>query len=164
MAWSDPQTQLTFATSEIVTATKLNKVRDDLDEVWRRLAYVEFTSDVTTTTATEASPLDVVSAGAISFEAKPIRIEFFTPALTLAAAGAISLWDASTDLGRLSHATTISEIPTTVSRILTPSAASHTYKIRIWQTGGSTSRARAGAGGVGTMLPGYIAIWAKGGT
>jgi hypothetical protein len=160
VAWTAP---VDFAEPQIVDETDLNLMQDNIRQIYRLLGYTEFTADVSTTTHTEAAPLDIVSAGAITYLALPIVIEFYCPALTTNAAGAVNLWDATTDLGRLTHATSLTEIPVKLERHLTPTAASHTYKIRIWQTGGSTSRARAGAGGAGVLSPGHIAIWQKGG-
>jgi hypothetical protein len=161
MAWTEPAT---FATNESpLTSTKLNThLRDNMRELWHRVARVEFPADVTTTTATEASPLDVVSSGAITYAAYPTLIKFYAPRILLPSAGGLSLWDASTDLGRLAFGTNGS-FAGVLETSLTPTAASHTYKVRIWQTGGTTSTAYAGAGGVGVMRPGWIEVWQKGG-
>jgi hypothetical protein len=161
MAWTVPAT---FATNESpLTSTKLNThLRDNMRELWHEVAYVEFTSDVTTTTATEAAPLDVVSSGAITYAAYPILVEVYSPYWLLNGAGGVSLWDDATDLGRLWDGIA-GNGAALLCRRLTPTAASHTYKARIWQTGGSTSTANAGAGGAGVTLPGYIRILQKGG-
>jgi hypothetical protein len=163
MAWTAPAT---FSTSEVVTATKLNThLRDNMKEVWRRLAYVEFTSDVTAGAATEAAPLDVVSAGAITYTAEPIKIEGGAPRVTEGGGGGsfgVSLWD-GTDLGRVWYSNGSAGHDAsfiTNPRYLTPTAAAHTYKLRCW---GNGLVIRAGAGGVGVMMPGYIAVWQKGG-
>jgi hypothetical protein len=49
-------------------------------------------------------------------------------------------------------------------RRLTPTAASHTYKIKIWSTSNNANFATAGAGGTATNMPGYIRVLQKGGT
>lgn len=162
MAWSVPRT---WVNGEIVTQTEMNThVRDQFREVWRRVGYTEFTGDVSTTTATEAAPLDVVSAGAITLEAVPHKIEFSAPGYSAGGgSGCLNLWD-TTDLGRLHFiAASIVAYPYNQFWYLTPTAASHTFKVRLWQTGGSTAIVRAGAGGPGVIKPGFIAIWAKGG-
>jgi hypothetical protein len=162
MAWTAPAT---FSTSEVVTATKLNThIRDNMKELWHEVAYVEFTANVASTTATEVAPLDVVSSGAITYVANPIIIEFGCNGYNAnGSSGALNLWDDLTDLGRLHHIHTGTGYPYFRSRRLTPTAASHTYKVRLWTTGGVSSTVYAGAGGVGVELPGYIRVLQKGG-
>jgi hypothetical protein len=159
MAWTAP---VNFAEPMIVDETDMNLMQDNIRESWHEVAYVEFTSNVTTTTNVEATPLDIVSSGAITYVANPILIEFFSPYVTIAGSGGISLWDASTDLGRL-WSNVSGEGPVHLARRLTPTAASHTYKLRLWETGGTTSTVHAGAGGVGVTLPGFIRVMQKGG-
>jgi hypothetical protein len=159
MAWTDP---VNFAEPQIVDETDLNLMQDNIRESWHEVAYVEFTSDVSASTQNEAAPLDVVSAGAITYVANPIIVEFFTPFANIPGSGGISLWDGATDLGRLWDNQAGSG-PVFAARRLTPTAASHTYKVRVWFTGGGTSVISAGAGGVGVTLPGYIRVMQKGG-
>jgi hypothetical protein len=158
MAWTDP---VNFAEPQIVDETDLNLMQDNLRELWHRVARVEFTADVTTTTATEASPLDVVSSGAITYSAYPTLVRVGMPRLLIPANGGLSLWDASTDMGRLAfNNITMAGV---LEAAFTPTAASHTYKARIWTSGGATATASAGAGGVGVLRPGWIEVWVKGG-
>jgi len=168
VAWTDPASG-SFASSEIVTATKLNTfLRDNMKELWHETNYTEFVSDVTTTTATEAAPLDVASAGATSYSAYPIIVEFYSPHYQRPNQTGVNLWDASTDLGRISDAGTNvagtwHSFPFTAARRLTPTAASHTYKMRIWTAGGGTAILRGGTGGAGVNMPGYIRVLQRGG-
>lgn len=156
MAWTPP---VNFAEPQIVDEVDLNLMQDNLREVWRRLAYVEFTANVSTSTATELAPLDIVSSGALTYEATPVKIELYTPAYT-PGNGAISFWDASTDHGRVASLASSGII---ASVQFTPTAASHTYKFRIWQTGGGTATIVGGPGGTGAIRPGSITVWQKGG-
>lgn len=162
MAWTPPED---FSHEEIVTATKLNaNLRDNMKEVWREVAYVEVTSNVSVP-GSEAAPTDVVSSGAITYAATPILIEFFCPdvAANTNASTWVSLWDDTADRGRLfkvsADANGHGDSGIYAARRLTPTAASHTYKIRGWNAG----IIQAGAGGVGTLLPGFIRIQQKGG-
>ena len=166
MAWTAPRD---WTNGEIVTQTMLNTdVRDNMKELWHEVAYVEFAADVSVTSAhTELSPVDVVSAGALTYDALPTLIEFYVERLDTVGTtvAALSLWDGSTDLGRIGEfgAAAIAT-PLHLPRRLTPSAASHTYKVRGWlQTGANTCTLRAGAGGVGTRLPGFIRVLQRGG-
>jgi hypothetical protein len=158
MAWGVPRT---WTNTEIVTQTMMNTdVRDNMRELWHEVAYVEFTADVTAINAThvEGSPIDVVSSGAITYVANPIIVEFY--AYSTDGNANLNLWDAATDLGRLGQGELQS--PVYATRRLTPTAASHTYKVVAWATG-ANGVVSAGAGGVGTKVPGYIRIMQKGG-
>jgi hypothetical protein len=158
VAWGIPRT---WTNGEIVTQTMLNTdVRDNMRELWHEVAYVEFTADVTIAGVAEATPTDIVSAGAITYVANPIIVEFFSPRV-LVNTGGVSLWD-GTDLGRLgrSAGSALIDGPFYAWRRFTPTAASHTYKVRGW----GNFTAEAGAWGVGTDGPGFIRITQKGGT
>jgi hypothetical protein len=129
------------------------------------LAYVEFTSNVTVSSTTEATPTDVVSAGAVTYAAARIRVDFCAAGVLMGGSnGALSLtlWDGSTDLGRIGSwqqeaASGQVNIPTMLSRFLTPSAGSHTYKIRGFSTN-SSATILVGAGGTGVRMPGWIRV------
>lgn len=163
MAWTPPAD---FSHLEIVTATKLNThLRDNMKEVWRELAYVEFTANV----SRSGSDIDVVSAGAITFTAEPILIEFFAPSASMASAASmvVSLFDGAVDLGVLTTLQTATFSAGsliwpvgTLRKRLTPTAASHTYKVRLTAGAGTIN---AGAGGAGASVPGSIRILQKGG-
>jgi len=169
MAWNVPATA---TVGQVLTAAYWNQqVRDNMKEVWRELAYVEWTATKTLNGNTEASPLDIVSAGAITYTAEPILIEFYCPWMDNDNNGnfGLSLWDASSDLGRIGYGDSSSSSgsahgdgPACCERRLTPSAASHTYKVRGWSTAGASVVARAGAGGTGTLMPGFIRVSQRG--
>jgi hypothetical protein len=168
MAWTAP---VNFAEPQIVDETDLNLMQDNIRESWHEVAYVEFTATVTGTGNVETAPVDVVSAGAITFVANPIVIQFYAPSMVLTPSASetcgISLWD-GTDLGRLAVGTLSNSRSGSVyvERRLTPTAASHTYKVRIWANiGGSaaSSSVTGGAGGVGTNMPGFIRVLQRGG-
>jgi hypothetical protein len=173
MAWTDPQT---FATNESpLTSTKLNtNLRDNMRELWHLVGRIEFTGTVTATAAvhTEASPLDIVSAGALTLGAFPTRVIFccrtsvFTSGAGAGQNSGISLWD-TTDLGTLmespSGTTSTLRGPLHLEHYLTVTAAVHTFKARIWAETSGTGSVSGGAGGAGVLLPGYIEVWQKGG-
>src|SRR5207249_579226 len=68
------------------------------------IAYVEFTSNVTIASTSEASPTSIVTSGAIVYTATPIIIEFYSPEIltssTLGSTLNINLWDGGANLGR----------------------------------------------------------------
>lgn len=161
MAWTAPA-----ALSDPPTAAEFNaQLRDNAKEVWREIAYVELADSVATTTGTESAPVDVISSGILDYVAKPIEITFHCPGWNPSGGGgSISLWDGSTDLGKLIVVGTANMFrPVTCHRRLTPTAGPHEYKARIWTTGGASATAAASGGGVNNTVPTWIRIIQKGG-
>ncbi len=148
----------TWTTGEVATAAMFNaQLRDNLDYTGD-IAYVEFTADVT---VTGTAFVDVVSSGAITYAVTPIIIEFYSRAAVVGGAGGmtLNLRDSTTDLGAflgLSTSTTADGIY--VARKLTPSAGPHTYIISAQNLLSQTSSVKAGAGGAGNYMPGFIRI------
>lgn len=137
-------------------------IRDNFRETWHELAYVEFTADV----AYNATGVQIVTSGALTYLAYPILIEFFAPGWTVTASTTqhiLKLFDGATELGWLARWQSTNTLPFVyVARRLTPPAASHTYLVKA--QGDSGSSINAGAGGVGVRLPGFLRITQKGGT
>ena len=131
----------------------------------REIAYVEFTSLVSVTATVEASAQDVVSSGAIAYDGSRIKVEFFSPEVEVGStAGSfvvLNLFDGSTDLGRIglveNSATGVVGAPVYCQRYLTPSVATHTYKIVAWRVN-SNGSVHGSAGGTGADLPGFIRV------
>jgi len=129
------------------------------------LSYVAFTADASITATTEATADTVVTAAAVAFDGSPVLIEFFTPASAPQATAAVNLiyylYDGASSIGLIgqvtNQASSTRREPTHVARRLTPSIATHTYSIRA-STGSGTSTVRAGAGGLGNLVPGFIRI------
>lgn len=128
------------------------------------LAYTEFTANVLCTATTEATANTVVSASAVTFDGSTaVVIEFFASDYdaTDAPVFELFLYDGASSIGKVHrrHVTTANSMGAiTVSRRLTPSAASHTYSIRGSVSSGSGVSVKAGAGGSGAVVPGYIRI------
>src|SRR6266511_2639807 len=104
---------------------------------------------------------DIVSSWAITYAATPIAIEFYCFNITCGASGIleIDIRDGATDLGKLIDLNTSETIRAPFStRVLTPPAGSHTYTISAKNGASQTSTVRAGAGGAGNPLPGFIRI------
>jgi hypothetical protein len=120
-------------------------------------------TDVTVSSSTEATPDDVISLGAFTYTAAATVLEFYaaTADVPSGALGLIlELWDANTYLARIldvrSGNATTPQCPLYARYELTPSAASHTYKIRGIKVGGlqnCTIRGGTGTGGSGTYTP-----------
>lgn len=119
------------------------------------IGYAERTTTATITASAEASPDDVVSLGLLSYAAAPIVLTFFSPTIDPASALLrVSLWDGSTNLGMIWQALGSSGTSGAVAVFrLTPSAGSHTYRIRAFNAGGGTSTIYGGTAGAGNFAP-----------
>jgi hypothetical protein len=157
MPWSDPTTRSSGYT---VTATNWNELVNNflfLAEVGR----TAFTANVTISATTVGTANQIVSLGALTYEAVPTLIEFYCPRYAAAAGvtnliirdgttviGTLTQYPASTNQGGLFH-----------SFPVTPTAASHTYNVAAWVASGSgTMQAGTGgaAGDASTLINGFI--------
>jgi hypothetical protein len=165
MAWT---TLRTWTTGELVTAAMMNQqIRDNMGYLGE-LYYAERTTALTLSSTSSTSPDDVMAGAALTYAATPIVIEFYAPAYQTPSTAAghncnITLWDGATDLGLIAkvvgpgNSVGTTQTPIYVVRKLTPTAGSHTYKIRAYfaNTAGTFN---FGAGGVGNFLPGFLRI------
>ena len=128
------------------------------------LSYVEYTSGVTISATTEAGATTIVTAATLDLDGQAIVVEFFCPRLDVADTAddvLITLWDGSTDLGRLGwHIATGADLsfPVHLVRKITPTVGSHAYSIRGWKVGAGAAVANAGAGTSGSLLPGFVRV------
>jgi hypothetical protein len=130
------------------------------------LSYTEYITDVTVTATTEASAAVVVSAPAITFDGRPVLIEFFSPGARPDAGAAnrtLNLWlylD-GVSIGRFGvvvvPVTGVVYVPIFTGRRQTPSAGSHTYSVRASVDAG-TGAVLGDPGGTGQYVPGFIRI------
>lgn len=161
MAWT---TATTRATGFGVTAAVWNAELVDNMNFLKRVAYVEFTADVSVTATSVGTANQIVSAGAITYEASPHLIEFYCPRATNAAVvNHLILRDGTTVLGTLlSNAASANVAGVYARRDLTPTAASHTYNIASWNAAAGTWTYQALTGGAtgdaSTFLPGFIRV------
>lgn len=129
--------------------------------------YVEKTANVSVTATLEASADTIVTGSAVTYDGSTaVVIEFFMPygRPDTGAAGrlvSIYLYDGSSSIGRMgafiTPAASNDSKPMLLRRLLTPSAAAHTYSIRATVNAG-TAGLNAGSGGSGADMPGYIRI------
>ena len=119
--------------------------------------------DITGTSVGAAN--QIVSAGAVTYEAVPHRIEFYSPRVFIASAVLhLILRDGTTVLGTLGRFTSSEGGgPLSLNRRLTPTAASHTYNVAGWTVSAATHNVFGGTGGTAgdatTYLPGFIRIF-----
>lgn len=160
MAWTDPRT---WVTGEVVTAAQMNaNVRDNSTWLLHQISYVEMTSNVNVST-----PTDIITTPALTFNGtEKAKVEFFSPAIVIAGTGSngtlwLNLYEDGADIGQMAIVKNVTaaalNVPVWVVRYLTPTAASHTYKIRATQING-THIVSAGAGGAGNLMPGFIRV------
>ena len=160
MPWTNPATR---ATNYSVPAAQWNELVNNQIYL-AQMAYVEFTSDVTVSATTVGTANQIVSAGALTYEAVPHYIEFYSPRWTAPAQAAnLILRDGTTVLGTMSQFVSSQNHPDPyVIRVLTPTAASHTYNFACWLGGAGSGTMRAGAGGAAgdatTFMPGFIRV------
>jgi hypothetical protein len=69
------------STGELVTASQINALGNSL-RFLKRIAYVEFTSDVNVSATTVGTANTIVSSGAITYENVPHLIEFWCAGVT----------------------------------------------------------------------------------
>lgn len=134
-------------------------------DLWREIAYQEFTANTGIGATTEGTATTIVTAPAVECDGKPILIEFFcgrivtgTNTLQLvlydsvdgAAAASIGLIGQKLAAGE--------ELGCNVSRRLVPAPGKHTFSIRGFVDAGITGNANASTGGAGKLVPGYIRI------
>ena len=154
-----------IATSETVTAAYLNQLGNSL-RFLKRVGQTTFTSDVSVTATTEATAQQVASLGAITYEAVPHLLEFFSESMRPDAGAAgrtikLVLRDSTTVIGRLGAMITPAAAnmfaPVYVCYEFTPTAASHTYNVATWVSAG-TGQINAGTGGADDSLQGLLRI------
>jgi len=123
------------------------------------LFYAEITTTLDATSTSEASPDNLVSLGAQTYAAVPIYLEFFCAAVTGAGVATIAcLWDANTELFRWGdHRGEFDEGQAMFCKTkLTPTAGSHTYRVRVFGSGVTHWNAGSVSGGSGTYPPIYL--------
>lgn len=117
-----------------------------------QLDYVQSVAIQTSVITVQANATVVLTTNSITYDGTPIKIEVYTPALQVSAAGSVLLdiWDGSTDVLRNG----INSFPAGggtsgfscfTSNPFTPSAGAHVFTCRLWVTAGTGTFA-AGAG------------------
>jgi hypothetical protein len=150
-------------TGHLATAAELNAFGNSLRFI-SQVNYTEFTSNVNVTATTVGTANQIVSSGAHTYEAVPHRISFQCSAVqSIGADVRLILRDSTTVLGTLTILNSgASSTPIFLQRIVTPTAASHTYNVAAWLSAADTVAFVAGTGGTAgdgtTFLPGFIEI------
>lgn len=164
MPWT---TATTRASGFVVTAAIWNAEHVDNMNYLKEVNYTAFTADVNITATTVGTANQIVSSGAITYEAVPHYIEFFCPAYAPPSnvGTFVIVRDGTTVIGTLTRGMALANfppIPLNLTYRVTPTAASHTYNIAAYLGAAGTGVMNAGTGGVAgdatTDLPGFIRI------
>lgn len=124
------------------------------------IGYDQITAPVSITSVTEATPDTVILSAAHTFDGSPVLLTFFSPHIQNAAGFnlTIVLFEGATEIGRLgtiAHATgEVIDRPVTAMLRFTPTAASHTYKVGAFVSGG-TGTVGAGVAGTGAFIAAF---------
>lgn len=127
------------------------------------LDYVQITASVTVSGSVYSSPTDVITGSTVTYAATPTLIQFYSPRIERSTGASISigLYDGST------HIATIAEysdgngghgVPCYAAYRFTPTAASHTYSIKAFCSGGNTTVFAGNASGSGAYAPAFIRV------
>ena len=161
MPWT---TTTTRSSGFTVTAAVWNSELVDNMTFLKEVNYTAYMGDVTINTTTVGTAVQIVSAGAITYENVPHLIEFYCPAYNGPAQETrFIIRDGTTVIGTLARvAASAPTVPIMLGYRVTPTAASHTYNIAAWLGGAGSGTVNAGTGGTAgdatTDLAGFIRI------
>lgn len=133
----------------------------------QEITYAEITADVTINQSTDALAVTVVNAPVIEYDGKLVLIEFFCeeakPPDVDGGALTVTLWDDTTDLGRLWTVRTAAVMNggtgVHAARRLQPTRGYHAFKIKAFNAAGvGNGTIVAGPGTAGDELPAFVRI------
>lgn len=127
------------------------------------LDYVQITSDVTVTGSAYGSPTNVITGTTQAYVASPTLIEFFAPRIerTTGSTIVIGLYDGTThicNLANYSDGNAGHGVPCYAAYRFTPTAASHTFNIKAYGSGGNTKVFAGNAGGSDAYAPAFLRV------
>jgi hypothetical protein len=161
MAWT---TATTRSSGFAVTAAVWNAEHVDNMNFLKRVAYAEFTGDVSITATTVGTANSIVSAGAFTYEASTAyEIEFFCCLYSAPAQVTnIIIHDGSAVVGTIARVPASASQPLSLLWRVSPGAGSKTYSVRAWLAGAGTGTMEAGSGGTSgdasSFLAGHIEV------
>lgn len=128
------------------------------------IGYDQITASVVVSSTTEATGTTIITCAAHTFDGAPVIARFFCPILlafnAALAAVTVSLFEGATQIGRLTLSQGVAAAANQDSAGIgllrfTPTAASHTYSVTGFQSGGNGS-VICGLGGTGAYVPAFI--------
>lgn len=130
------------------------------------LLYSPITANVSVTATTAATAQTLINPGNITYDGKPVIIQFNTPGMTppnvTNGQVTVNLWDANIDMGFLAmvYVTTTAtgiQIPVHQERRIIPTAGVHNYNLRAWVAPSGTGVVVAGPS-TGAYGPTFLRI------
>jgi len=126
-----------------------------------------FTADVPFTATTEATAVNVITGGSLTYDGNTsVLVEFFTPRLESAATSGQSyilvlVRDTTVVVGKwasilMTNAITV-EVHLSYRDVLVPAGA-HTYSVKVYSGSANGGSVRAGGGGSNVLSPGFIRV------
>lgn len=152
------------STDELVLARA--GVSDKIDALYLpgfEITYDEFTANVVISATTEATANTIVTASAFTADGSTrVLVEFHCFTIDGGNAGVAGcLYLDGSSIGQWffvgSGGSITTQAAVTARRFMTPAAGSRTFSVRAFKASGNGT-AKAGAGGSGAVLPGYIRI------
>ncbi|MBI4034362.1 DUF2190 family protein, partial [Candidatus Saccharibacteria bacterium] len=127
------------------------------------MVYTEFNSDKTITATTEGAANTVVTSSSYTYDGStPILVQFWAPYVTRNASAQLTyvLLRDSTVLGqwKTGYLTSSDFPPAYLQFKETPSNGSHTYTVKAFIDSGTNAVIKAGSGGSGALMPGYVRV------
>lgn len=119
----------------------------------RSLDVVTLSTDLVVTATSAATAQTWITGNAVTYDGSTaIVLEAFCPYQNTGSGIAIgvTLWDGSTDTGQIGVFSTAS--PVYMAVVFTPSAASHTYTLKAYSSGGTGRQLSAGASSASGVL------------
>lgn len=127
--------------------------------------YAQYTASVSVTATTEASANTLASGNGVYYDGTKLRLEFSSSGYKLTGGT-----ESSMSLVFLRDSTVLGQMvcdldhndddgsPLHCVTYDTPPAGTHTYTVKAFLSAGGTVLVKAGAGGSGTLLPGYLRV------
>jgi hypothetical protein len=132
------------------------------------LMFVQMTANLSVPpSGNEATAVAIFSPPNVTYDGKPVLIEFFAYGATIPAGVGttlvLNLWDANTNLGFwgqvINNAAAALTVPLHLVRRLTPTAGVHNYNVRAFTPNATAATIFASPGGAaGTPVPAFLRV------
>lgn len=126
-----------------------------------------FTADVPFTAVSEAAAIGVKTTTSKTYDGNPVFVDFFCARLDVNSSTVqpfffVLLRDTTVLVGKwgsISSSTTVGAQEVRLGYRDTPSAAAHTYTVKVYSASANGGTVRAGNGGSGGISPGYLRVF-----
>lgn len=105
------------------------------------------------------APQDVLSLPAYTFDGSEVWIEFYSPRVSSSGSFGLALWDGVVNHSELANVILGGDVPVYARRRLTPTAGSHTFKVRAYCNNAGPGAVYGGsATGPGAYWPCFLRV------